>query len=267
MFIFAFRRIDALYRASFVSETRCSINDDFIGYASHPSSRHRFFSAIVSVRASKSLGSARGAYPSARAETRPIFRDGREASRRNCSARIVETFSDALSGRTAAKREGRARGKSIGRRRKEKRLAYFECPCISGTLARWSISLNMRAAESGAARSFLFSFPPSSDPPQSTFLLYPPSFDLFSFLLSFARSRSRSRVSGVPASLGTALAISFPLGVASLSLSLSFPPSLGASPSPSSPDLGVPEFSRSLSSVARVSSSFGLSFFLYRRLS
>ena len=85
--------------------SRTSINDDLIGYASHLSSRHRFFSAIVPVRASKSLGLARGAYPSARAETRPIFRAAQEASRRNSSARIAEIFSDALSGRAPPRNE------------------------------------------------------------------------------------------------------------------------------------------------------------------
>lgn len=86
----------------------------------------------------------------------------------------------------------------------------------------------MRAAESGAARSFLFSFPRPPTLLRSTFLLlYLPSFSL-----SFAPP-SRS-----PPSLGTPLTFSF-----SPSFHL-FHPFL-CSLSLSRADLGVPEFSRS----------------------
>lgn len=57
----------------------------------------------------------------------------------------------------------------IADRRREKgsekeRGAYCSVRALAGLGHGPSISLNMRAAESGAARSFLFSFPPRSPP-------------------------------------------------------------------------------------------------------
>lgn len=99
---------------------------------------------------------------------------------------VKNAMEKAAAGRIA-RQCARMHASLIADRRREKgsekeRGAYCSVRALAGLGHGPSISLNMRAAESGAARSFLFSFPPRSPPSARRPLLVAPSVFFRPFL-------------------------------------------------------------------------------------